>query len=223
MPMLDGSWSPQIRKIGDLERSDHYYLTEDHDCYFFGEYTAHQGYSHSSTNQIISNLKKSPTVRGTSQWPYKVKAIRRVAACIGNAINPEAIGRITLVPIPPSKMKNHSEYDDRMVAVARAVSNGIDVRELIVSTADREAAHKNDQQRLKPHQLMGMLQIDEAVCPPVPREIFLIDDVVTTGCSFVACRTLLQNRFPNIAVSGIFAARRAIGNDATHGFDEVDF
>lgn len=58
MPTLDASWSPQVRKISELERQDHWYLTAEHECYFFGEYTARGGYSRSSTNQIITNIKK---------------------------------------------------------------------------------------------------------------------------------------------------------------------
>lgn len=59
----------------------------------------------------------------------------------------------------------------------------------------RPAQHEGEQ-RLCPQALMATLQIDETLCAPAPQNIILIDDVITTGCSFVACRTLLQQRIP---------------------------
>lgn len=209
MPTLDESWSPQIRKIGDLERGDHWHLTAEHDCHFFGEYTARAGYSHSSTNQIIHNLKKKPSLRATQQWPHKVRAIQKVAAAIRGALSPQAYGIITLVPIPPSKLRVDPEYDNRIAEISRAVSPQADVRELIETATARSALHESDQ-RLTPAQLLATLRIREEVCAPAPQNIVLVDDVITTGCSFVACSTLLQQRFPNINISGIFAARRVL-------------
>jgi len=213
MPTLDESWSPQLRKIGDLERQDHWYLTPDHDCYFFGEYTARAGYSHSSTNKIITNIKKRPSLRNTPQWQYKISDIRRVAAGIRGAINPQSYGIVTLVPIPPSKLRNDPEYDSRIADIARAVSPQVDVRELIETVVVRPSLH-NSSQRLTPAQLTATLQLQEQLCAPAPQNIILIDDVITTGCSFVACSALLQNRFPGVPISGIFAARRAVDHSA---------
>lgn len=219
MTTFDASWSPNLRQIGELERADHYHLTEDDQCFFFGEYTARAGYSHSSTNQIISNIKKKPSVRGTTQWPHKVRDMRRVATAIRGAIRPEALPGVTFVPIPPSKLRTHPDYDDRMVTIARQISAQADVRELIVAAADREPLHESDN-RLRPPQLMAMLQIDENVCDPAPSTIFLLDDVITTGCSFRACKLLLEARFPSVSVVGIFVARRVI--DRSCDFDDLD-
>jgi hypothetical protein len=213
MPTLDGSWSPQIRKIGDLERGDHWHLAPEHECFFFGEYTARAGYSHSSTNQIISNLKKKPSLRHTPQWPHKVRAMQLVAAAIQGAINPDAFGIVTLVPIPPSKLRNDPEYDPRIAQIGRLVSQQADVREMIDTVVARNPQHECDQ-RLQPHELIATMQINEALCQQVPQNIILIDDVITTGGSFVACRTMLEERFPGVPVSGIFAARRALDHAA---------
>ncbi|MDB5576598.1 MAG: hypothetical protein JWR80_1774 [Bradyrhizobium sp.] len=213
MPTLDGSWSPQIRKIGDLERRDHSYLAPEHDCHFFGEYTARGGYSHSSTNQIIANIKKKPSLRATAQWQYKVRDMQQVAAAIRGAINPQSYGIVTLVPIPPSKLPADPDYDTRIADIARMVSPNADVRELIVAAAARQPLHESEQ-RLTPDQLIATLRIEEARCNPPPQNIILIDDVITTGCSFVACSTLLQQRFPGVPISGIFAARRAVDHAA---------
>lgn len=219
MPTLDGSWSPQIRKISDLERGDHWYLTAEDECFFFGEYTARAGYSYSSTNQIISNIKKKPNLQGTPQWQHKVRDMRRVATAIRGAINPQSFGTFALVPIPPSKLRSDPEHDPRMAAIARMVSPQADVRELIEATVARAPQHESEQ-RLSPQELVATLQINEAQCVSPPQNIILIDDVITTGCSFVACRTLLQQRFPGVPVWGIFAARRAV--DHASAFPDLD-
>ena len=68
MTIFDGSWSGRLRIVGDLERPDHWYLDPTDVCAFFGEYTARAGYGHSSTNQLIHNLKKNPESANTPQY-----------------------------------------------------------------------------------------------------------------------------------------------------------
>ena len=48
----------RLTKIDDLTREDHWYLTDEDDCYFLGEYTAREGFGHSHTNSVIYNIKK---------------------------------------------------------------------------------------------------------------------------------------------------------------------
>ncbi len=216
MPMLDASWSPQIRKIGELERPDHWWLQPEHNCYFFGEYTSGAGYAHSSTNQIILNLKKKPSTRGTPQWPHKIRAMKMLAAAVRGALTPAALGNVTIIPIPPSKDKTHPEHDARMAVIAKTVV--ADARELIEQIASRDALHECDQ-RPRPDDLYGELRLNENLCVPALRDIVLLDDVITTGCSFVACHRLVNERFPGVPISGIFAARRAL--DRTNPFADL--
>lgn len=208
MTTSDASWSARFRLIGDLERPDHYYLSAADECCFLGEYTARAGYDHSTTNQIIANLKKSPLTRGTGQWQYKEREIRRVAQVMKGAINPAALPTLTFVPIPPSKLPTEPEYDDRMLRIAYLISPG-GTRELIRATATRAARHSADTKR-DPQELRATLQIDESRTAPPPTHIFLIDDVITTGCSFIVCKQMVVERFPGVKVTGMFVARRAL-------------
>lgn len=48
----------RLTKIDELTRGQHYHLSEDDTCYFFGEYTARKGYAFSNTNNLIHNFKK---------------------------------------------------------------------------------------------------------------------------------------------------------------------
>ena len=51
--------------------------------------------------------------------------------------------------------------------------------------------------------------------------IFLIDDVITTGCSFKVCKEMLAERFPTASVTGMFVARRVLPPVASF-FDDLD-
>lgn len=217
MTTSDASWSAKFRLISELERPNHYYLTDQDECLFWGEYTARAGYNHSTTNSIITNLKKKPSTRGTGQWQYKVAEIGRVARVMKAAINPAALPALTFVPIPPSKLVGDAEYDDRMTQIARQISAG-GTRELIHAVAARVARHSGDNKH-DPDELRSTLEIDERLTAPTPTHVFLLDDVITTGCSFMVCKQMLTERFPGIKVTGMFVARRAL----PPMFDEGDF
>ena len=96
--------------------------------YYFGDYTAREGWAHSTTNKIITNIKKHPETKSTPQWKYKLKEIARIGGLIRRNLNPEAISSITFVPAPPSKPPSDPDYDDRMLQLGRAVGDDSDVR-----------------------------------------------------------------------------------------------
>jgi hypothetical protein len=216
MPKSDASWSGKLRRITELERPDHHLLRAEDDCYFLGEYTARKGYAHSSTNHLITNLKKKMHLRGTPQWQYKGQAIREAGAALASGLRPGAA--ITLVPIPPSKLVGTAEYDDRMYQVARLMGHAPDVRQMIQLGEARDTAHENENPR-DWEMLKEKLRIDAAALAPVPQTIALIDDVLTTGCSFRACRSLIEDHLGQVTIIGLFVARRALESD----FDPVDF
>jgi hypothetical protein len=216
MTTSDDSWSGRLRKITDLERGDHHHLTADDECYFVGEYTSGAGFSHSSTNQLILNLKKKPSTRGTFQWKYKGQAILKAAAALANGINMNALASVVFVPIPPSKLPTDPEYDDRMSQVARAIHRDVDLRELIYLAAPRAAAHQNENTR-DPETLRSQLALRQELLTNLPRTVFLVDDMLTTGCSFRACKDLLWTAAPETMVIGLFVARRIIDHSWAFG------
>lgn len=207
MPTFDESWTGELRLVGDLERPDHHLLRPEDECAFLGAYTAQAGYEHSSTNNLIYNLKKPMTRRGQRDWPHKQRAIGDAAAALRNVLDPEEIKRWTIVPIPPSKPVGHAEYDDRVSQIAHLVSPG-GVREVIRTSRLREARHLG----AAPRNLEGLrstLDIDRALIEPRPRGVILLDDVLTTGCSFRVCKTMLAEIWPEVPVFGLFVARVA--------------
>lgn len=198
----------RIIKIDALTLPDHHYLDAQDICYYAGEYTAGEGHAYSDTNQLIHNFKKTVDKRGTAQWQYKERAILQAANIFRGAIKADA--QITFVPIPPSKAKSDPMYDDRMLRLLQAVCSErrTDIRELVVQVQSVAAAHLSDR-RPTPDELVANYQLDESLAEPIPTTIFVVDDVLTTGCHFKAVKCVLERRFPNASVIGLFIARRA--------------
>jgi len=218
MPILDASWSGRLRLVGELERPDHWYLTAEDDCAFFGEYTAGGGYGHSTTNHLILNLKKKPETRGTAQWKYKGHAIGDIGQAIAKTLSPGSLAQTTFVPIPPSRPAGDPDYDDRMAQVARAIGPAVDVREVLYTAVGRDPAHVNASHR-DPAALKATLSVNSALVAPAPLQVILLDDVLTTGCSFKVCKAMLAEVWPAAKIYGLFVARRVIARPSA----EEDF
>ncbi len=200
----------RLTEIDQLTRQDHWYLNDDDACCFFGEYSAGEGYRHSTTNQLIINFKKPTDRRGLPEWKYKEKAIRETATAFKSALL-KVLDRLTFVPIPPSKAKDDPLYDDRMVRMLNSIrpTPPLDIRELIVQIASTESVHVKEE-RMRPEQIENLYRVDDKQCiMPVQERIVIVDDVLTTGAHFRAAKSILTKRFPQTRIVGLFIARTA--------------
>ena len=199
----------RLSKIDDLTRPDHTFLTPDDQCYYLGEYTARAGYAFSQTNDVIQNLKKPMDRRALPEWRYKGAAIGRSAQWLREVLNPDWVSFVTFVPVPPSKKKDHPEYDDRLIQILNIVGEGrtIDIRELIVMTQSVQASHLLDERR-SVEGLTKSMAMDTSLLTPTPQAICIFDDVLTTGAHFRAVREILRGCFTGVPMSGLFLARR---------------
>jgi len=198
-----------LTEIDPLTRPDHSYLTADDECMFLGEYTARKGFAHSNTNSLIFNLKKPLNRKGQADWRYKGIAIQDAARAFRNAIDDRVLRSATFVPIPPSKAKNHPEYDDRITRVIQSIDTiePVDCRELIIQTESMAAFHlRND--RPDPDELKNYYIVDVTLIKPSPIYIILVDDILTTGSHFKATKSCLRRTFPDVPIVGYFVARR---------------
>ena len=220
----DGTFPRRLTKVDDLIRPDHRRLTDADICYFIGEYTASRGYSHSNTNNLILNFKKTMNRRGLPEWRYKDHAIQTAAAAFRRALAPKDLDRLTFVPIPPSKAKGDPLYDDRLTRMLGAIRPRppLDIRELIVQTVSMDAVHARDV-RPAPEQIQALYRIDETSAEPAPGIIAVVDDILTTGAHFRAAKSVLSIRFPGTAIIGLFIARRVPNTAAIEDFDDADF
>ena len=200
---------PRFSEIDDTNREDHSRLLPDDKCYYLYEYTSSQNWSFGDTNQLISNLKKKPSLKGTAQYRYKAQAIARCISEIRTALNPTWLAGATLVPTPGSKAAGHPDHDDRLEQICRGLGKDIDVRNLVVQAASTEAAHEVQAgSRVTVEQLLEIYMIEEALAGPAPQYIGVLDDMLTAGTHFRAMKTILGDRFPNVPVIGFFVARR---------------
>ncbi len=110
---------------------------------YLGEYTARAGYAFSTTNDLVQNLKKPMDRKGRPEWKWKVWAIERSAQMLREVVPKRWLDRASFVPVPPSKAKDHPEYDDRLIQILEKLGTGreLDIRELVLMTESIDAAH----------------------------------------------------------------------------------
>ncbi len=197
-------------RIDALLLQDYPFLTVHDECYCLREYRPRVGYSYSTTNNFISNLKKETVRHGRPEWRYKEEAIEEAARLL-TAFDPPWLQETTLVPIPPSVAKGDEGHDDRMVRVLHRLAElaglRLDVRELIRQDRTTRSSSRSGTARLSLAELREVWRIEETLADPRPRRICVFDDLLTTGLHFKAAKELLAPRFAPAAVVGIFLAR----------------
>ena len=197
----------RLTKIDELTRPDHHHLDDSDNCYFFGEYTARKGFGHSSTNQLIWNLKKGNDKRGSYEYRYKGQAIHQVANLITNTIG--NLYEYTFVPVPPSKCRTDPAYDDRIADILRVCKqcNGnLDFRELITQRLSMGASHSATA-RPSPAQIAANYQFDQTITAGIRNTIVIFDDVLTAGSHFKAMKDTIRHHLPDVGIMGLFVAR----------------
>jgi hypothetical protein len=216
----------RLTAIDETNREHHVFLEQGDRCFFFGEYFAYKGYQGGGTNQLIFNFKCKPSVAAINpgRRSYKEQAIESVAAGIRRAMTQANAERMTWVPVPPSKVAGHADYDDRLVrTLAKAFSGyDADVRSLLRQSLSTEADH-NSGSRLTPDALYALIELDNSVLNALPlrQTIVLFDDVLTTGKHFKCCERRLREFVPtHVPIEGVFIARRILP-DATAEFEDL--
>lgn len=204
----------RLLQIDASNIGDHARLRTGDQCYFLFEYTSGRTWAFSRTNSLIINLKKKPSTSSANELHYKSKAIAQAAAALRQALNPNALASVTMVPVPGSKAPDHPDFDPRMERVCRLIAPHVDVRPLVVQNASTTAAHEaGDGDRITVAELLAVYRIDEARCHPAPTTIWIMDDVLTAGTHYRAMHHVLAARFPEVPIYGVFLARRVFAND----------
>jgi hypothetical protein len=223
--MSTGAAPLRLLRITELEARDHWHLDIPGDeVYFHGDYTARGGFACSPTNQLIANFKKKMDRRGKPEWRYKLGAIAQAAQIFAQTMRRDALLAATLVPMPPSKAIGDPMYDDRMLqtlrALERAVGPGVrlDIRDMLHFPVSQVASHETSA-RPTPDQLYEAMAIraDQVGDPSTVRQVWLFDDVLTTGAHFKAACRRVREVYPEARVLGWFIARR-VPEDPAAGF-----
>ncbi len=204
----------RLTSIDDRNREHHIYLEPRDQCFFFGEYFAHQGYEGGVTNRLIINFKCRPSVAAVNRErrSYKERAMDTIAAGLRKAFATSGAERMTWVPVPSSKVCGHVDHDDRLVRTLTRAFSGCDadVRPLLRLSMSTESDH-NTGSRMTPDELHALTILDRAAfySQPLRQAVALFDDVLTTGKHFKCCERRLRDLVPaGVPIVGVFIARR---------------
>ncbi len=200
-----------LKQADEFVKYCHTFLKMEDEIYFLGEYTVGALSEYSKINKLILNYKKSLDRKGLPEWSYKEKAIQQAAelfrSSIFNAFNlADRVESSTLVPIPPSMSKDSPLYDDRNLKMLFSFMPKGDIRELILQKETRAPFHSTNFPRA-PQELASNYYLNQKVVSPIPKEIWLFDDILTKGTHFRAIHDFLRIEFPDVPIVGFFIAR----------------
>lgn len=83
-----------------------------------------------------------------------------------------------------------------------------DVRRLVRQSTSTAASHESSGDRVTVGELLELYSIDETLTAPPPKQIGIVDDMLTAGVHYRAMHEMLSGRFPGVPISGLFIARR---------------
>lgn len=153
------------------------------------------------------------STKGTPQWKYKIKAIKKVGKLIAPYMK-HSRSNCIWVPTPPSKVKTDPNYDSRIedaLNFAKQISHtDTNICNCITQNENREADHKTSKPKLKPEQRAENYTVNSNMIPDNTTRAIIVDDVLTTGSHFKGMEIALQKIFPDIEVIGLFVARRVL-------------
>lgn len=137
------------------------------------------------------------------RWYYKLQSLRFAARALSQLI-PDDWREHVFVPIPPSKIKGDKGHDPRLGEILTLIDPPLpDIREMILQKENTDSKQKG----MGPSQRVQNYQIDETKAEREPRLVFLFDDVLTTGSHYKGAEAIIRQRFPGVAVCGLFLAR----------------
>jgi len=193
------------------------YLRDKDSCYYYMEKIDH-GYDKSRANQLIFNFKKPPDRKqNPTEWFYKEQAIEQFADDLGQLINvllssmsPNTISSVptVLVPAISSKQKTNPEYDDRLLRVAEAVASQHPVLNVIDAFSrafDIRPLHENGTRN--PSYISAGMEFC-GFGDISPSLVIILDDLLVSGATFVACADAISLQYPDCFVVGVFWARQ---------------
>lgn len=183
----------------------------DKEIYYARTYTPGKGFSHSETNNLISNFRKGKKASSACLY-YRGLAIQQFVTEVSDFLKTGARGarKFLLIPMPCSKHRAHSDYDDRIDVVAKKVAELCDnVRFFpVLHAADMPTFHTSTVTRSW-QQIYRVLRIDPGISGTIEKDrtLLVLDDVTTSGAHFEGARVLLNETFPENDVMGIFWAK----------------
>lgn len=178
------------------------YLSDSDKCIYQYEYYSGESYEYEN-NQIVFNFKKPPDANGQI---YKTEAVRHFAQLL---IDTNFPSNSAITAAPTSKPSNSPMYDSRLEDVLKIFStsvNSVPVLKCFDAVQETVPAHLAESGR-SPKLAAQNIRLLNFNLPENIRQLFILDDVITTGSMFIAMKNLLLKNFPNLQIYGIFLAK----------------
>ena len=203
---------PELRWRNADESDDIHLCSEDEkELIIYGrQYTVGQDYRYSETNGLIKNFEIGPKPDNRSRLVYRDQAILRYCAEASTLLS-GMDGRVfSLVPIPTSFPREHPDHDDRLHRVALCIATqfaNIHYLPLLDARAPRMSL-KNGGRRDVPSNEQHFVIDDRFTAQKSSGSLLIIDDVITSGSSFLAARNVLQRHVgADFDIFGLFWAK----------------
>jgi hypothetical protein len=183
------------------------HLTENDEAYYLREYKIKppgKTFVDTETNRLITNFKKPIDRQGKPEYRHKKSAIEKMAEELRGFLPNDA--RIHTIPIPTSKCKIDTAYDNRLVQVLQLLKTShplIQTLDLFDCKQSSQASHRGGSRN--PRVILQNLTM--GVLPTPCEVVVLVDDVLATGAHFIACKSLIVAQSPQVRVVGAFWAR----------------
>ena len=193
------------------------YIKNNDSCFHARDYISGGGYTSCETNQLISNFKKPLSKKKKEkEWWHRNQAVRTFKSEVAQFfMNPKIKTKLnTITAIPSSKIKDHSEYDNRFEDLFNELkkTNLNLFEEWPVKIKNNiEASHRGGERT--PESIKANY-IWEGFKKRDPKILFVFDDIITTGAHFRAMSDFLRdNKYEGYIVGLIWARAKQEGED----------
>jgi hypothetical protein len=180
-------------------------LTCPEKCFYARDYVSHGGYKASEANQLISNFKIETRHKGGPRWRHKRNAANQFSIELAQLL-PKGIA---VTVIPSSKTTTDPEYDPRfdfLFEMLNAKRGDLTFHSPIVRAFSVEPVHLSKDHRPSSEKIVESLKY-VGFGGEAPMRIAIVDDLITTGKHFEACRKFMRDDNPEIDVYGVFWGR----------------
>jgi hypothetical protein len=207
-------------KIDELWRLPH--IDKDDRCFALFDYNGHDPWKDSegvpTGHSHIKNYKRLPSELSDNLHfqQFKREEIsffsERIYEFLSDATKADrpllkSANTVALLPIPPSHVKSDPDYDDRNSRTCETVSqrSGVSAIEPVYLSTPISSSH--DTGTRDPCALKQVYAIDRSVDLSRYDLLFIVDDVLTTGCHFATIKKMIHEICPEVTVVGLFFAR----------------